>query len=118
MEPWEEIEQTYRAPYIKELGERYIACLSKIASLREQPADTDALKTLCKHLHWMAGTSGTFGFDEITNLAQSADRQCKVAIESGAALTDQEIQRFESALRTIEAAGVRLNILMRVSSTE
>ena len=81
--------------------------LAEIEQALEQflaaPEDKEALQLMHRLLHTMAGTAGTFGFNEVGEAARLYDNQLK-ALLAGEAWTPEMYQSFAAELTAYVAA--------------
>ena len=74
-----------------------------LARLAAGPAD-DALRSLRRNAHGLAGSGGSVGLPEVTRLARVLEGECRVRIESGQAPLEGELASWTAVLGGLRAA--------------
>lgn len=108
MEPWEEVLEEMRGPFMRNSTEKFAGALESISMLEKNAADAAALTSLRRYFHWFAGASGVFGFDEVTEIAFKADEECGRMMDVSIVPTSEHIACWKEQLqkmRQILASG-------------
>jgi diguanylate cyclase (GGDEF)-like protein len=78
-------------------------------SLLEQEWNQDALKTLHRLTHSLNGSSATFGFNAVRNLASTLETLLKSITESGVQLTTEQRVQINASLDALKQAAIEFN---------
>ena len=94
----------------QELKQQFIARsrdrLTSIESLLEQlfyrPEDVLVLRQIMTHFHWLAGSGGTYGFDEITQWGTYGEELCEYLLKLQAPVKQEDQEKLLSAYQTVQ----------------
>lgn len=78
-------------------------------SLLEQEWNQDALKTLHRLTHSLNGSSATFGFNAVRNLASTLETLLKSITESNVQLTTEQRGQIEASLDALKQAAIKFD---------
>jgi|SRR6185436_16208533 len=96
--------------YGRELPEKVSRMEAALAALQSQPWQEEAATTAYRSVHSLAGSSGTYGYLEISTSARAAEALLKRCLESRAPLPENqksELADLIAQIRNLAAASAR-----------
>lgn len=76
MQEWQSKFNVLREQFINRSAERLAALEAIIANLPFRPGDASLIKDAHQQFHWLAGSGGVYGFDDVTKFAQNGEEVC------------------------------------------
>ena len=96
--------------YGRELPEKVSRVEAALATLIAGPWEEQVCMTAYRHTHSLAGSSGTYGYNEISKIARAAEASLKQCLESRAALPEPlkaQVNDLVAKLRELASAAAR-----------
>lgn len=94
--------EKYKKAFLIDAGETIALLKEAIASLKEDPANADALEKAHRGFHTIKSTAGAMGFAEISELGKTHEFLLKPHFEAKTAPSSEEIVQCETAVSNIE----------------
>lgn len=92
--------------FLNKLPGRLEEITQALAQFVAAPHDKEALDLIHRLLHTMAGSAGTFGFDDVGEEARTYDNKLKALI-AGAVWTEDDVANFNKEVTDYVAATYR-----------
>jgi diguanylate cyclase (GGDEF)-like protein len=88
--------------FVARSRERLVAIEALLARLQAAPANVSLLGQTMQHFHWLAGSGGTYGFDDITSWGTYGEELCDYLLKLGGPVSGADHEKLTTALRTVE----------------
>ena len=88
--------------FVARSKERLMAIESLLGRLQAAPSDVALLKQTMQHFHWLAGSGGTYGFDDITSWGTYGEELCDYLLKLQTPVSDADLDKLGTAFRTVE----------------
>lgn len=82
--------QALRRKYAAGLPAKVAKAAESVRSFLSAPGDSDRCEVAHRSLHSLTGSSGTYGFPEMSRIAHSAEILLRRSLESGVPLSEEE----------------------------
>ena len=102
MSNWENEFQSIKNQFVDRSKERLLAIESLLTRLKSAPSDESILRLVMQHFHWLAGSGGTYGFDDITQWGTYGEELCDYLLKLHAPVSASDQDKLMTALRTVE----------------
>lgn len=99
---WENQFQSIKNQFVDRSKERLQAIESLLLKLQTSPSDESMLRLIMQHFHWLAGSGGTYGFDDITQWGTYGEELCDYLLKLHAPVSAADQDKLMTALRTVE----------------
>jgi chemotaxis protein histidine kinase CheA len=96
------------ALFLQKLPSRFDEITGALGQYLHNPQDKESLTALHRHLHTMAGSAGTFGFEELGVQARVFESRLKPLL-SGTEWSQTELDDYARDIRDYFAAALNLN---------
>lgn len=98
---WEQQFSELKQQFLKRAADRLDTVDSLIRKLAEAPDDNLILRQISQQFHWLAGSGGTYGFDDVTQWGTYGEELCDYFIKVGRPVTAEDLEKLSSALITV-----------------
>ena len=102
MTSWENQFQELKQQFIFRSRERLAAIENLLEQMQYRPGDFDLLRQIMKHFHWLAGSGGTYGFDEITQWGTYGEELCEYLLKLQVPVKSEDRDKLLSAFETVQ----------------
>lgn len=102
MTSWENQFQELKQQFIFRSRERLAAIENLLEQMQYRPGDFDLLRQIMKHFHWLAGSGGTYGFDEITQWGTYGEELCEYLLKLQVPVKSDDRDKLLSAFETVQ----------------
>lgn len=102
MTSWENQFQDMKNQFVQRSHERLITIEAMLAQLQTNPHDLNLLRDVMKNFHWLAGSGGTYGFDEITQWGTYGEELCDYLLKLQVPVAPADQEKLVTALRTVQ----------------
>ncbi|NCA69816.1 MAG: diguanylate cyclase [Sphingobacteriia bacterium] len=92
-----------RAAFIEQLPQRLKEAHQRFAALAPDTIDQARLEDLYIHFHTLKGSCATFGFEQIGDVARTAEERVREAMDAGGAVTSALIETLAGLLAKLDA---------------
>lgn len=93
---WAEALRELTREYLATAPERISAIEEALRRLRAAPEDTEALQSLLRSFHGLAGTGSTYGFPRLTEIGLEGERECARVLRERRPVRAEELEAWES----------------------
>src|SRR5579883_1121687 len=100
MTSWDNQFRELKTQFIGRSKERLIAIETLLSRLHATPDDVGLLRLIMQHFHWLAGSGGTYGFEEVTQWGTYGEELCDYLLKLQAPVSMEDQQKLLTALRT------------------
>lgn len=87
MQVWQNTFKELRNQYLARSTQRLEHMELLLAHLAKKPAEPDLLRKLMRHYHWLAGSGGIYGFQQISKLGSTGEEICEKLLSANKAIT-------------------------------
>ncbi len=94
--------QDLKVQFVARSKDRLAAIESLLTRLQQNPADISILRQVMQHFHWLAGSGGTYGFNDITQWGTYGEELCDYLLKLQAPVTAADHEKLMTALSTVE----------------
>ncbi|MBY0550601.1 MAG: response regulator [Candidatus Obscuribacterales bacterium] len=98
---WEQQFSELKQQFLKRAADRLDTVDSLIRKLAEAPDDNLILRQISQQFHWLAGSGGTYGFDDVTQWGTYGEELCDYFIKVARPVTQDDLDKLSSALETV-----------------
>lgn len=98
---WEQQFSELKQQFLKRAADRLDTVDSLIRKLAEAPDDNLILRQISQQFHWLAGSGGTYGFDDVTQWGTYGEELCDYFIKVARPVTQDDLDKLSSALVTV-----------------
>ncbi|MBX9720334.1 MAG: response regulator [Candidatus Obscuribacterales bacterium] len=102
MSNWANQFQDLKNQFVTRSKERLVAIEALLTRLQSYPTDTAILRQIMQHFHWLAGSGGTYGFDDITQWGTYGEELCDYLLKLNAPVNPVDYDKLATALRTVD----------------
>lgn len=102
MSNWANQFQDLKNQFVTRSKERLVAIEALLTRLQSYPTDTAILRQIMQHFHWLAGSGGTYGFDDITQWGTYGEELCDYLLKLNAPVSPVDYDKLATALRTVD----------------
>lgn len=102
MTSWENQFQELKQQFIVRSKERLSAIENLLDQMQYRPGDYALLRNIRQHFHWMAGSGGTYGFDEITQWGTYGEELCEYLLKLQVPVKPEDREKLQSAFETVQ----------------
>ncbi len=102
MTSWDNQFQDLKVQFVTRSKDRLQAIESLLERLKHNPADISILRQIMQHFHWLAGSGGTYGFDDITQWGTYGEELCDYLLKLNTAVSVADHAKLQTALNTVE----------------
>lgn len=102
MTSWENQFQELKQQFIFRSRERLSAIENLLDQMQYRPGDSNLLREIRKHFHWLAGSGGTYGFDEITQWGTYGEELCEYLLKLQVPVKEEDREKLLSAFETVQ----------------
>lgn len=102
MTSWDNQFQDLKNQFIARSKERLVAIETLLSKLHASPGDVALLRLIMQHFHWLAGSGGTYGFDDITQWGTYGEELCDYLLKLDMPVSQPDQEKLMTALRTVE----------------
>lgn len=102
MTSWDDQFQDLKTQFIARSKDRMNAIESLLARLMQNPSDISILRQVMQHFHWLAGSGGTYGFNDITQWGTYGEELCDYLLKLQSPVTPADHDKLTTALNTVE----------------
>jgi chemotaxis protein histidine kinase CheA len=103
MPSWDATYQRLRDQYVRNAEGRLARVAYAIALLEAAPADKAALADLHREFHGLAGSGRIYGFDEVSALGRTGEREIAEALQQEATPTLDDLARWRGLLERVRS---------------
>lgn len=90
-----------REQFLADSTERLARMGRSLSRLQAEPRDAEALGSLRRDFHALAGTGTAYGYPEVTRVARDADAEGAALLRGGAGPSADDVARFRRAAGAI-----------------
>lgn len=98
---WEQQFSELKQQFLTRAHERLLTVESLIKKLSQAPDDNLILRQIMQQFHWLAGSGGTYGFDDVTQWGTYGEELCDYFLKLNKAVSAEDIDKLSSALSTV-----------------
>lgn len=102
MTSWDNQFRELKNQFIGRSKERLVAIETLLSRLHASPDDVGLLRLIMQHFHWLAGSGGTYGFEEVTQWGTYGEELCDYLLKLQGPVSFDDQQKLMTALRTVE----------------
>lgn len=102
MTSWDNQFRELKNQFIGRSKERLVAIETLLSRLHSSPDDVGLLRLIMQHFHWLAGSGGTYGFEEVTQWGTYGEELCDYLLKLQTPVSIEDQQKLMTALRTVE----------------
>lgn len=102
MTSWDNQFQELKNQFIYRSRERLSAIESLLEQLLYRPNDVSLLRQIMQHFHWLAGSGGTYGFDEVTQWGTYGEELCDYLLKLQQPVSPADHEKLLSAFQTVQ----------------
>jgi diguanylate cyclase (GGDEF)-like protein len=102
MTSWDNQFRELKNQFIGRSKERLVAIETLLSRLHGSPDDVGLLRLIMQHFHWLAGSGGTYGFEEVTQWGTYGEELCDYLLKLQTPVSFDDQQKLLTALRTVE----------------
>lgn len=102
MTSWENQFQELKQQFIFRSRERLSAIENLLDQMQYRPGDSNLLRQIRQHFHWLAGSGGTYGFDEITQWGTYGEELCEYLLKLQVPVKEEDREKLLSAFETVQ----------------
>lgn len=102
MTSWDNQFQDLKNQFVARSKERLVAIDTLLTRLQSAPSDVGLLRQIMQHFHWLAGSGGTYGFDDITQWGTYGEELCDYLLKLAGPVSFADQDKLMTALRTVE----------------
>lgn len=102
MTSWEDQFNELKNQFMTRSGARITEINDLLQALTNKPEDQSLLRQISQHFHWLAGSGGTYGFEEVTAWGLYGEELCDYFLKLGNPLQPSDIEQLSKALQTVQ----------------
>lgn len=117
MQVWQETFNELKTQYMQKTHEKISAIEDGLRAVAKHPNDLATLRELMRLFHWLSGSSGIYGFAQVSKLASHAERLCDELCHLDRAVNKEEWDKLRVLTESISSAfemGDQRNTLPRM----
>lgn len=99
---WSDQFRQLKLQFISRANERIEAIKNCFLRLQTNPSDMACLLQIKQHFHWLAGSSSTYSFDEITPWGSYGEELCEYLLKLEDSVSSSDMGNLVNALNEIE----------------
>lgn len=98
---WEQQFSELKQQFLTRAHERLVTVEGLIKKLSQAPDDNLILRQIMQQFHWLAGSGGTYGFDDVTQWGTYGEELCDYFLKLAQPVSNEDIEKLSSALMTV-----------------
>jgi diguanylate cyclase (GGDEF)-like protein len=104
MRTWDEELAELRREFLEGGAARVDELMAVVDRLADRPGDHEALHELKRHFHRLAGAGGTYGCQDLSELARQGERLCEMVQARGQGATPVDLEQWRGVARHLREA--------------
>lgn len=101
---WQTAYKELKERYLNQSRSRLIEIGATLKRLKAEPDDAQAVDSVMRHFHWLAGSGGIYGFPEITRVGKEAEALCDAVLKKGRPPSEDELETLTALLESSNEA--------------
>jgi diguanylate cyclase (GGDEF)-like protein len=103
MNGWQQTFGELKEQYVRRSAERLTKIVEMLGQLFQRPADTELLRQLRQHFHWLAGSGTMYGFAEVSTLGNEGEQLCEQLLRENRTPDGSTLEHLKRLLNTLSS---------------